>query len=150
MEYCKKNDLPKWTKDKVGKRINHHFDFIKDSYPYDDKKGKQYHAWSGIRPALEEEQLEYKKELEATILFIIKNETAFKSECNVSEIEKQIKILIEGGDTKFKDLFGINEIIDRLNMQNVIMLTSNRRIILRGLRWNKHMASNEILFNKIS
>lgn len=147
IEYCKKNDLPKWTKDKVGKRINHHFDFIKDSYPYDNEKNKQYHAWSGIRPAMEEEQLEHKKELEAAIIFIIKNETSFKSECNVSEIEKQIKILIEGGDTKFKDLFGISEIIERLNMQNVIMLIGNRRRIMRGLRWNKYMTSDKFLFN---
>lgn len=142
MEYCKKNDLPKWTKDKIGKRINHHFDFIKDSYPYDTDKNKQYHAWAGIRPALEDEQFKHKKELEQAIIFIIKNETGFKSECNVSEIEKQLKEILKSEDAKFKGLFGINEIIDKLNMQNVIMLIGNRRRIMRGLRWNQYLSSD--------
>jgi P4 family phage/plasmid primase-like protien len=50
IEYCKTWGLITWTKDKVGKRMNYHFDFVEKvrSYNPSDPKNRPW-AWKGIR-----------------------------------------------------------------------------------------------------
>jgi len=62
LEYCKRNNLVQWTKDKVGKRMNKHFDFVfKQRYldpEYYNPSNPDYRVWgwSGIRKRTDEEK----------------------------------------------------------------------------------------------
>jgi len=60
IEYAKRHKLILWTKDKVGKRMNHHFDFI-DKKRFYDSEQPDYRpwVWQGIRRPTEEELQEY-------------------------------------------------------------------------------------------
>lgn len=59
-EYAKKHKLIQWTKDKIGKRINHHFDYIHKKRFY-DPVNPDYRpwVWEGIRVATDEEKRGY-------------------------------------------------------------------------------------------
>ena len=60
-EFCKRNNLMNWTKDRVGKRINKHFDYVyKQRYldpNYYNPANPDYRpwGWSGIRRQTREE-----------------------------------------------------------------------------------------------
>lgn len=60
IEYAKRHKLILWTKDKVGKRMNHHFDFI-DKRRFYDPQQPDYRpwVWQGIRRPTEDEMQDY-------------------------------------------------------------------------------------------
>jgi len=60
IEFCKRNKLAIWTKDKISKRMNHHFDFIHQTRPYNaDEPDHRPYVWQGIRPSTDAERQEY-------------------------------------------------------------------------------------------
>ena len=62
VQFCKKHNLMQWTKDKVGKRINKHFDFVyKHRYMdpnYYNPANPEYrpYGWAGIRRRTHDER----------------------------------------------------------------------------------------------
>ena len=60
VKYAKKYKLIQWTKDKIGKRISHHFDYIQKVKYYDPAQPDwRPYCWKGIRPATEDERVTY-------------------------------------------------------------------------------------------
>lgn len=60
VKYTKKYNLIIWTKDKVGKRINFHFDFIEKRRFYDPlEPDYRPYVWKGIRKATDKERQDY-------------------------------------------------------------------------------------------
>ena len=63
LKYSKKHDLITWTKDKIGKRIHHHFDFISKQRFYNtDEPEHRPWCWKGIRRATNDEKKTYLEE----------------------------------------------------------------------------------------
>ena len=63
LEFAKRNKLVTWTKDKISKRMNHHFDFIHQIRPYNpDEPDHRPYCWQGIRMATDEERQQYLEE----------------------------------------------------------------------------------------
>ena len=63
IQYSKKYRLIIWTKDKVGKRMNHYFDFVSRVRSY-DPRNPEYRpwAWKGIRKATDIEKQTYQED----------------------------------------------------------------------------------------
>ncbi|GAH51742.1 unnamed protein product, partial [marine sediment metagenome] len=105
--YCIKHKLPRWTKDKVGKRILDKFDFIHSIRPT-TPDGQRVTAWGGMCPNPDyKEDQKNTYELQKAILIIF--ESLQKDEkLTTKELEKELKTILQSPDAGFTSLFGIS------------------------------------------